>query len=403
LQKTNSNDRVRVEKKEVEMADDVTDQDKAATVPKVEAACAAAVSWVIAAKVKTTIAVSISMAIMFAVVVTGEVAIVTPKPPSSSLQCKVSVVYVASWNQTTFVIATGKNQVVATIPVGDFGVVVTPDGTRAYVIGVSGGHGTVSVIDTVTNSVLTIIPLVNGIYLRGVAISPDGTRVYVVYKLSTAPFGVLSTIDTATNQVISTIQFNNIFPGIPYNIVLHPDGTRAYLAGFTPGIVVFDTVKQLVIDVIPVGPRMMGMAITPDGTQLYLTPEDIYVGHKNGVTVVDTATDQVKTFIPIPSNYSDSVAVSPDGKRAYAASYGHMDAVTVIDTATNLALEHIPIPNSAMLGVVVSADGTQIYVTDGSYNTVFIIDAATNKVIGDIVLGAGNLSPNAMAAAWIPC
>jgi hypothetical protein len=79
----NSYDRVRVARKRMEMAYDVTDQDKAATVPKMEVMCAAAVSWVIAARVKTTIAVSISMAIMFAVVITREVAAVMPKSPPS--------------------------------------------------------------------------------------------------------------------------------------------------------------------------------------------------------------------------------------------------------------------------------------------------------------------------------
>jgi YVTN family beta-propeller protein len=386
----------------MEMADDVTDQDKAATVSKVEAACAAAISLVIAAKVKTTIAVSISMAIMFAVVVTGEVAIVTPKPPSSSLQCKVSVVYVASQTDgKAYAIATDKNQVVATMPVGRFSwtVAVTPDGTRAYAT--NWISDTISVVDTVTNSVLTIISLVNGIAPRGLVISPDGTRVYVVHGLNTTRLSVLSTIDTVTNQVISTIQLN-VSPGAPYSIVLHPDGTRAYIAGFVPGIVVFDTVKQLVIDVVPpVGLRMLGMAITPDGTQLYLTPEDVSHAHKDGVTVVDTTTDQVKTFIPIPSNLSDSVAVSPDGKRAYTVSYAPMSVVTVIDTAANLALEHIPIPNAGIPMVTVSVDGTQVYVVDGDH-TVFVIDAATNKVIGDIVI-VGTAHLNAMAAAWIPC
>jgi YVTN family beta-propeller protein len=391
----------------MEMADNVTDQDKATTVPKVEAACADAVSLMInVVKVNTTIAISISMAILFAVVVTGEVAIVTSKSPSSSLQCKVSVVYVASQiDETVFVIATDKNQVVATMPVERFPwtVAVTPDGTRAYVT--NWISNMVSIIDTVNNSVLTTIPLVNGRAPRGMAISPDGTRVYVAHLLNVPnpmQIGMLSTIDTVTNQVISTVQLN-VFPGVPYSIVLHPDGTRAYLAGFVPGIVVFDTVKQLVIDVVPVGPRMLGMAIIPDGTQLYLTPEDIYYGHKDGVTVVDTTTDQVKTFIPIPSNLSDSVAVSPDGKRAYTVSYAPMSVVTVIDTSTNLALEHIPIPNAGIPGVVISVDGTKAYVVDGDH-TVFVIDAATNKVIGDIVLvGTFHLSATAIAAAWIPC
>jgi YVTN family beta-propeller protein len=266
---------VSVARKEMEMADDVTDQDKAAIVPKVEAACAAAISWVIAAKVRTTIAVSILMAIMFAVVVTGEVAIVTPKPPSSSLQCKVSVIYVGTWDRITFVIATDKNQVVATIPVGvgRGAMAVIPDRTRAYISNANGPM--VFVIDTVNNSVLTTIQSMRG--PAGLAISPDGTRVYVAHTSSPplrSGIGMLSTIDTVTNQVIFTIPVSA--PREPAvigatGIVVNPDGTRVYITGDFVGVAVVDTVKQMVIDRVS-RVRTSAIAITPDGTQIYITP-----------------------------------------------------------------------------------------------------------------------------------
>ena len=58
---------------------------------------------------------------------------------------------------------------VATIPVGQFpdGVAITPDGTRAYV---ATELGTVSVIDTATNTVVATIPI--GGEPLGIAITP---------------------------------------------------------------------------------------------------------------------------------------------------------------------------------------------------------------------------------------
>jgi YVTN family beta-propeller protein len=405
----------------MEMADDVTEQDKAATVSKVEVACAAAVSWVIAAKVKTTITASIVIAIMFAVVVTGEAATVTPKPPSSSLQCKVSVVYVVDRSaRTVFVIATDKNQVVATIPVGliPMRIAVTPDGTRAYVnTVVDGGFSncSVSVIDTVTNSVLTTIPLVDGNErcFGGLAISPDGTRVYVVNLLPDVfpprdrrNVAMISTIDTVTNQVMFTVPVGTpagaqgAGAGTPYRMVLHPDGTRAYIGGNFYTLVVFDTVRQLMIDTMGwrTGFIVDSMAITPDGTQ-------IYVGGIGAIVVFNTTINQFKTLIPLPSTFTPSVAVSPDGKRVYVTSYNPGSFVTVIDTTTNLALEHIPIERTVdrALGVVVSVDGTQVYVTDGGRHIIFVIDAATNEIVGDIIFDESTSLSGAMAAAWIPC
>jgi YVTN family beta-propeller protein len=397
----------------MEMADDVTDRDKAATLPKV--ACAAAVSWMIAAKVKTTITASILIAIMFTVVVTEEVAIVAPQPPSSSLQCKVSMAYVVnSGSDTVSVIATDKNRVVATIPVGvsPFAVAVTLDGKRAYVT--NSANSTVSVIDTVTNSVLTTIPVVNAFNLYGVAISSDGTLIYVVYSThvngSSVGRNVFSAIDTITNQIMFTIPGGTlvgISPPASYHVVIHPDGTRAYVTGSPAGLSVVDTVKKVQLDADPVTPSF-GIAITPDGTQLYLTffasndYSDYFLGA--GVSVINTATNQLKTSITVPFNCSTrspTVAVSPDGRRAYLVSYRPMNVVTVIDTATNLVLEYISIDSlSTLFGIAVSVDGTQVYVTD-DHHSVFVIDAATNKVMGDPIL-VGSM-PRAIATAWIPC
>jgi YVTN family beta-propeller protein len=62
---------------------------------------------------------------------------------------------------------------------------------------------TVSVIDTATNTVIATIPIggipIGGNRAYGVAITPDGTRAYVVTNDNTA-----SVIDTATNTVVAT-------------------------------------------------------------------------------------------------------------------------------------------------------------------------------------------------------
>ena len=87
---------------------------------------------------------------------------------------------------------------VTTIPVSaTAGVAITPDGNRAYVT--SPGEGTVSVIDTATNTVVATIPV--GVGPIGVAITPDGTRAYVTNGDS----NTVSVIDTATNTLVATV------------------------------------------------------------------------------------------------------------------------------------------------------------------------------------------------------
>jgi YVTN family beta-propeller protein len=75
---------------------------------------------------------------------------------------------------------TDTNTVTATIPVATPGrMAVSPDGSLLYVTNVgSNPSGSVSLIDTATNTVITTVPVGN--FPTFVAVSPDGTHLYVV-------------------------------------------------------------------------------------------------------------------------------------------------------------------------------------------------------------------------------
>ena len=108
-----------------------------------------------------------------------------------------TVAYVTNLDDgTVSVIDTATNTVVGSITVGGwpFGVAFLPNGTRAYVT--DGYHNTVSVIDTVTKKVVGL-PIAVGHYPVAVAITPDGTRAYV----TNGDDGTVSVIDTVTNTV----------------------------------------------------------------------------------------------------------------------------------------------------------------------------------------------------------
>ena len=74
---------------------------------------------------------------------------------------------------------------------------VKPDGTRAYVT--NRGAGTVSVIDTATNTVTATIKV--GTNPSDIAITPDGTLAFVTNTGSNS----VTRIDTATNKVLWTV------------------------------------------------------------------------------------------------------------------------------------------------------------------------------------------------------
>src|SRR5438132_284843 len=127
-------------------------------------------------------------------------------------------VYVANVEDATVsVLDTATNTIVDTVPVGASpgGVAVSPAGTRVYVANACGTDsgcnsfdGLVSVIDTATNAIVATVPV--GASPVGVAFAPSGGRVYVANRCGTdvsCAFGngTMSAIDTTTNTVVATI------------------------------------------------------------------------------------------------------------------------------------------------------------------------------------------------------
>ncbi len=135
----------------------------------------------------------------------------------------------------------------------------------------------------------------------------------------------------------------------------------------------------------------MGMLIAA-GMPVQAAPSAYVANISNTVSVIDTATGQV-TGSPIPvGSFPIGVAVSPDGSRVYvtnqcASSSCTNGTVSVIDTASG-QVTGSPIPvGSSPIGVAVSPDGSRVYVANNGSNTVSVIDTANNSVT-TITVGA---------------
>jgi len=171
-----------------------------------------------------------------------------------------SRIYVANEvSGTISVINATTNTVIATVGVGTFpiGVAVAPDGARAYVA--NAGSTFISIIDTATNAMVATVPVCCG---QGVAVSPDGSRVYVADG-----GGTVSVVDTTTNTVVATV--GGGFPiGFPISggVAVTPDGSRVYVTNGNSGTVsVISTAANAVLATVTVGlrPVAFGQFIQP--------------------------------------------------------------------------------------------------------------------------------------------
>jgi YVTN family beta-propeller protein len=253
-----------------------------------------------------------------------------------------------------------------------FGVAAHPNGTRVYVT----NGVTVSVIDTLTNTVVATIPV--GSQPHGVAVHPNGTRLYVVNGGSNTVF----VIDTATNAVVKTITIPGSSPSPhPFGVAVHPDGTWVYVTNLYRGTVsVIRTSDNTVFATIPVGAYPRGVTVHPDGTWVYVANNG-----SGNVSVIDTVTNTVVATIAVGGE-PFGIAVHPDGTWVYVANYkADATTVSVIRTSDNTVFATIPVGGRSR-GIAVHPDGSKVYAAIES-NFVSVIRTSDNTVIGTIAVG----------------
>lgn len=269
-----------------------------------------------------------------------------------------------------------------------FAVTVSPDGSSFYVAGGLFSCGNcISVVDTATNTFVDAIPL--GGFPSGLVVSPDGSTLYS--GANTGPdTGAVSLIDTGTNSVVDVIGLPPSPLGGPINprgMVLTPDGSKLYVAGFSTALVyVIDTSTKAVTKTISVGSAPAGIDITADGSRLYVANFSSL-----SVSIIDTATDSVTNTILNAGNRPFALAITPDGSTVYVTNSSIDHTVSVIDTATNLIIHTISVGNNPE-GISITPDGKKVYVTNRSGNSVSIIDTDSNTVI-DTIAGIEGANP----------
>jgi gliding motility-associated-like protein len=283
----------------------------------------------------------------------------------------IGFAYVASEvSNNVSVINTTTNTVVATIPVVGVDprcIAVSPDGARVYV----GSYypGNISVIDAATNTrVATIGNIPN---CESLVVSMDGDILYATYYNRDGAGGVAA-ISTATNEVISDYAAGDY----PNGVAISPDGSRLYVSSLQPGVItVNNTLTKAVIATIQVGSDPFAISISPDGSRLY-------VANSNKVSVINTSTNKVVSTITSGLNSRYSILVNPTGDLVYLTNGG--GTVAVISTALNKVVRTIYVDRGDPSGLSLSPDGSKLYVVNFTPGTVSVIDVATSTIVATV-------------------
>ncbi|MBX7258665.1 MAG: cell surface protein [Candidatus Hydrogenedentes bacterium] len=211
------------------------------------------------------------------------------------------------------------------------------------------------------------------------------------------------------NLAKGTVAGKIALPESPSGLALSQDGTVLYVTNGTPAgkVLCVKIANSEILNAIAVGHTPGAPVISPDGKTLYVCNR-----YNNDVSVLNIA--EGKEIARVRAVREPSAAViTPDGKSLFVANLlpaGPADgdfiaaAVTVIDTASNQVRATTLLPNgsSGVRGICVSADGKYVYVAHilaryqlpttqlerGWMNTnaLTILDAASGAAVNTVLL-----------------
>ncbi|MGH7455153.1 MAG: beta-propeller fold lactonase family protein, partial [bacterium] len=172
-------------------------------------------------------------------------------------------------------------------------VVVSPDGTKAYVTNwdITNPNGrVVQVIDTAT---LTAIKQINvGLAPHGISFSHDGKLIYVTNYFSDSISILRASDDQEVARVLLAPDVNPAGSSKKYQplqVALTPDDRFAYVSCYIAGEVrVIDTSTQSVIAAIQVGQSPFLLEGTPNGEHIFVANQQ-----SNDVSVIRIADNQI--------------------------------------------------------------------------------------------------------------
>ena len=274
-----------------------------------------------------------------------------------------------------------KNQVIATISVGNspLSIVVSPDNASAYVVNY--GSNSVSIIDTGTNMITTNIT-VGGLPV-GSAITPDGKTLLVTNSHDST----VSVISISTGSVVATI---NVGPN-PRGLGVTPDGGEAYVGNCGDGTVsIINVASQQVSATVNIGgfPELIAFVPVTSGYQAEVMNSSGVAGY---LPTINVSTHQVSKGYPLAGEifYPQGMAIAPGSSTVYITDEYNYAAV-ISGTAGRLQKALLAagfLESTKLAQPAITPDGRFLYVpyyynesTGTIGNQVAMIDLRTGRL-----------------------
>ena len=264
---------------------------------------------------------------------------------------------------------------------------VARDGSRLLTANQT--SGTVSLVDPIERRLIRETK--TGDRPSGVAISPDGKLGLVTHWYGSD----VAILDLADDRLIVDARVE-VGPE-PRGVVFSGDGTTGYVAlGASNEVVRVDLVSRQVTGRLAAGREPRGLVLTPDGAKLIVGN-----ARSESLSIVNLVRFTVEATLPIHEDNLRQVAVSPDGKYAYAAAMLNRGLATTLnnidlgwvlgerivrvrldgsDDSEGLSLDPLGDAAGDAYGMAVGRGGTLLAVACGGTHEVMLFDQSEKKL-----------------------
>ena len=286
-------------------------------------------------------------------------------------------------------VAAGRTLATVQTGAGPHEVATSSDGRWAVVAnyGAQQPGNSLSVIDLEQLAVARVIALAPYRRPHGIAFLPGDSLLAVTAEADQAVL-VVRFADGAVVRAIPTGQAGS------HMVSVTADGRLGYTANMGSGSVTeLDLVAGRATRTLPVGPRTEGVAVVPDGREVWIGSNT-----QHTVTAIDT-----RTWAPVDTMSAPGlpyrIAISADGRTAVVPN-PETHVVRVFDVGTRTQRHAVAmtggVAGAQPVGVAISPDGQRVFVALQGTSEVAMVDLASGRELARFPVGEG---PDGLAVA----
>jgi DNA-binding beta-propeller fold protein YncE len=293
---------------------------------------------------------------------------------------------------TVSLVDVASGRTLATTPVGEgpHEVAISPDGRQA-VVAIYGNRTSVgsslAVFDLTTPTAAPrVVELGAGnVRPHGLAYLPDGRSLLVTGERAQR----VLVVDLVSGAIDSTMRTNQ---ATSHMVATTRSGARAFTTNIAAmSVSALDVAARTVSAPWPVGARIEGLGVTPDGREVWVGGNDSHT-----VYVLDGARGTVLARLE-GFGMPYRIGITPDARTAVVSDPG-AERIHLVDVAARAIRTTIDVPavlpaegaQPSPQGVAISPDGAWGYVTLKAAAKVVVVDLARGTIVKVLPVGAGS-------------